>query len=76
MTRSVTLRMDEESLRRLRHSAADAGMSLSAWIASTLEGLVPKDGQIEDARIRPLQRLERGFPLGGKPLTRDELNTR
>ena len=76
MAVNVTLRMDEELLRKLRHKAVDAHMSLSAWITATLESLVPRDQEIEDARIRSLERMERGFHLTGRGLTRDELHAR
>jgi hypothetical protein len=68
--------MDEELLRKLRHNAVDAGMSLSTWIAVTLEGLVSRVGEVDRARIRSLERLERGFRLGGKRMSRDELHAR
>ena len=76
MTRNVTLRMDEGLLRKLQHKAVDERMSLSAWITKTLEGLVPKDKELEDARIRSLSRMERGFHLGGRRMARNELHAR
>ena len=76
MSKNVTLRMDEELLRKLRHRAVDAHMSLSAWITATLEDTIAARKEIEDARNRSIERLERGFHLGGKPMTRDELHAR
>lgn len=76
MTRNVTLRMDEELLAELRHRAVDAQMSLSAWITATLDSLVPRSGEMAATRARALTRMERGFHLGGKPLTREELHVR
>jgi hypothetical protein len=76
MTRNVTLRMDEELLAELRHRAVDAHMSLSAWITMMLEALVPLTSEIEETRVRAIARMERGFHLGGKPLSRDELHAR
>ncbi len=75
-TRNVTLRMDDDLLRRLRHRAVDAGVSLSAWITSTLKSAVGKDVVVERARNRALRRMERGFHLGGRPLDRDGIHAR
>ena len=33
MTKNITLRMDEEVLRKAKHIAVEHDMSLSAWIA-------------------------------------------
>ena len=74
MTKNVTLRMDVELLRELRHRAVDADMSLSAWITATLKGLTAAHKEIEDARIRSIERIERGFHLGGRRMARDELH--
>jgi len=76
VSKNVTLRMDEELLRKLRHRAVDAHMSLSAWITATLEDFVAGQKEIENARNRSIERLERGFHLGGKRMTRDELHAR
>lgn len=76
MTKNVTLRMDEGLLVELRHRAVDAHMSLSAWITATLENLVPRAGETEAASTRAIRRMERGFHLGGEPLTREEAHAR
>lgn len=76
MTRNVTLRIDEELLRDLRHRAVDSDMSLSAWIVSVLQHQVAEEAQCAAARHRALQRLKSGFPLGGQPLGRDESHAR
>ncbi len=72
MTRNVTLNIDEELLIELRHRAADAKMSLAAWITSVLESHVRKIRDLELARERALKRLDSGFHLGGAPLSRED----
>ncbi len=57
MGSNITLRMDDDLLKRLRHRAVDAGMSLSAWITKKLEELVPKDQEIDEAKARSLERM-------------------
>lgn len=76
MTRNVTLRMDEELLAELRHRAVDAHMSLSAWITATLEALVPRATELDEVRERAIKRMEKGFDLGGSPISREDLHAR
>jgi hypothetical protein len=68
--------MDEDLLAELRHQAVDAHMSLSAWITTTMETLVPCRNEIEEASKRAITRMDRGFHLGGKPLSREALHAR
>lgn len=76
MTKNVTLRMDEDLLGELKHRAVDAHMSLSAWITVTLKSLAPPPRELDEVRTRAIKRMERGFHLGGNPLSRDELHDR
>ncbi len=74
--KNVTLSLDEEILRRVRHQAVDHSLSLSAWVAELLKRTVADEDRFMKARPRALKRLERGFRLGGKPLTREEAHAR
>jgi len=76
MTKNVTLRMDEDLLGELRHRAVDAHMSLSAWITATLKDMNPPPRELEELRSRAIKRMDQGFHLGGKPMTRDEIHAR
>jgi hypothetical protein len=76
MTRNVTLRMDEALLAELRHRAVDAHMSLSAWITATLESMAPPSCELDEIRAKAIKRMETGFHLGDKPMSRDELHAR
>ena len=76
MTKNVTLRMDASLLSELRHRAVDADMSLSAWITQTLASTASPQREIDEVRARAIRRLEKGFHLGSKPLTREELHVR
>jgi hypothetical protein len=59
-----------------RHRAADAGMSLSAWVVELLRQAADADEQRSAARERALRRLDRRFALGGRPLSREESHAR
>lgn len=76
MTRNVTLRMDESLLAELRHRAVDAHMSLSAWITATLKSIAPPSCELDKIRADAIKRMETGFHLGNKPISRDELHVR
>ena len=76
MTRNVTLRMDESLLAELRHRAVDAHMSLSAWITVTLKAVAPPSCELDAIRVDAIKRMEQGFHLGNKPMSRDELHDR
>ena len=76
MTKNVTLRMDEGLLRKLRHCAVDEGKSLSAWVATVLGELVEDQEGRDELRKQALSRLNKGYHLGGKPLSREEAHGR
>jgi hypothetical protein len=75
-TANVTLRIDKHLLRKLRHRAVDENMSLSGWITALLERTLESEASFQLARKRALKRLDRGFSLGGKPLTREQAHAR
>ena len=72
MTKNVTLRLDEEILKRCRYEAVEAGISLSQWIADTVSEKVGSRQFHEALRNHALSILESGINLGGTPLSRDE----
>jgi predicted transcriptional regulator len=77
MTTNVTIRMDDELLRKVRHRAVDAKVSASQWIAKVLQDATAPESSREDTvRRRALRRLERGFRLGGRPLDRGQAHER
>lgn len=76
MTRNVTIRMDEDMLRALRHRAVDEQMSLSRWIVHVLRQASQPAESREEMRQRALSRLATGFHLGGRALSREETHGR
>ena len=73
MTRNVTLRLDEAVLRRARQEAVQKNRSLSQWLSDLNLQSTSRTSGYEAARRRALKRLQKGFHLGGKPLTREEI---
>jgi hypothetical protein len=76
VTKNVTIRLDEAILKKCRHRAIEDDKSLSQWITDVLVKVVSEKEQYEAARKRSIQRMERGFHLGGKALPRGESHER
>ena len=73
---NLTIQVNRELVRKARILAARRGTSISGLLASELERLVGEDEAFEAARRCALQFLERGFHLGGKRVSREELHER
>jgi hypothetical protein len=76
MRKNITLRLDEAILKEARHRAVGADQSLSQWVTGLITREVGKEEAYERARRRALNHMEKGLPLGGKPIPRDELHER
>ena len=76
MARNVTLRLDDALLQKARHEAVRQNQSLSQWLADLIGQSVMQGSAYSAARRRALKRLDEGFDLGGKPLTRDQAHER
>jgi hypothetical protein len=76
MGKNITLRLDESVVRKARHAAVEQDQSLSEWVAGLIANEVSRKDRAASARARALRRLERGFHLGGTPLSRDEMHER
>ena len=76
MKANITLKLDKELLREARILAAEQGTSISALLAAKLEEAVRKRRDYEAAKKRALAILNKGWNLGGRPLSRDEMHER
>lgn len=76
MTRNLTLRIDASVLRLARQSAVAEELSLSQWITQLITRNVQRLGQYQRAKRRATKRLQRGYSLGGTPLSRDTIHDR
>jgi hypothetical protein len=77
--RNVTITLDEDVLRAVRHRAVDRGLSLSKYVAKVLERDVQAADDNAAAREDFLRLIRRGVGPGwdGKVTwTRDELHER
>jgi hypothetical protein len=73
---NVTVQLDRELIRKARILAAKRGTSVSGLLASELKKLIGEDEAYESARRSALEFLEKGFRLGGKKVSREELHER
>ena len=75
-TRNFTLRIDRELLQKVKALAERERKSISAFVTELLRQKLRKDADYEHAKRRSLARMRRGYDLGFKPLSRDELHER
>lgn len=52
MTSNITLRLDEKTLRRIKHLAVDRHVSVSAWVSDLVTRAVDELDGFEPARRR------------------------
>jgi len=76
MTKNVTIRFDEAILKQCRHAAVEEEKSLSRWISDVLVKTVSEKNEFLKVKERALLRLEKGFHLGGRPLSRKDIYER
>jgi hypothetical protein len=73
---NITVAIDPGLLKKARAVAARRGQSVSALLADELRDLVEEDARYTAARKRALSLLSSPLPLGGVPLSREELHER
>lgn len=76
MTTNITLRLDEKTLRRLRHIAVDQQTSVSAWVGNLVNRAVAELDSFEPARRRALQAMKQPVPVQEGPLSREQAHGR
>jgi predicted transcriptional regulator len=73
---NITLKLDKDLVRRARVLAAEQGTSVSALLAAKLEEDLNRRASYEEAKKRALADMAKGWDLGGRPLTREEMHER
>ena len=74
---NITVKIDEELVRKAKILAARRGTSVSRLVAEQLDALVQRDERFQIARERARRRLAKGYDLGWTPPAgRDELHER
>jgi hypothetical protein len=76
MTKNITLRMDEQLLKDVKHIAVEKDMSVSAWITQVVEKEAKSDLRYDEAAKGIMRMMEEAKDYGGKIYTRDEMHER
>ncbi len=76
MTGNITLRLDQKTLRRIKHLAVDQQTSVSAWVGELVTRTVAELDGFEPARRRALRAMENPIPVREGPLSREEAHER
>ncbi len=64
MRRNLTVKLDEDTIRKAKVVAAKRSTSVSRLVADEIDRLVREDDAYEQARVEALADLDSGFDLG------------
>jgi len=76
MGSNITLRLDEKTLRRIKHLAVDRQTSVSAWVSDLVTRSVAELDGFEPARRRALDAMHEPIPVREGPLSREQVHER
>ena len=65
MKQNITLAIDNELLKRARTLAVQRGTSVGSLLEDTLQSIVERETEYEQAKRKALARLSAPFRLGG-----------
>ena len=74
--KNVTLKLDDNLLKKARTIAVEEDASLSQWVTNLIKIEVIRKTKYQKAMHRILSLMHKGLNLGGKPLTRDAAHER
>ena len=64
MLKNITLRIDEDTLKRGKHIAVEQGKSLSKWVTELIEKSSHNASEVNKARAHALKMIKKGVNLG------------
>lgn len=73
---NITLKLDKDLVRKIRVLAAENGTSVSALLSAKLEEELGRRAAYEEAKKHALAVLAKGWDLGGRVPTREEMHER
>lgn len=74
--KNITLKLDEAVLRKAKHAAVEEDQSLSEWVSNLIVSAIIRDEEFHSSRKRALSKIDKGFHLGGKVLSREQTHER
>jgi hypothetical protein len=72
----TTIDLPDEILHRAKIVAAERRTTLKALVLVGLDHVLHSMTETPDVQAEALARLQKGLPLGGQPLTRDQAHER
>lgn len=76
MKQNITLSLDKDLIRQAKILAAQNSTSISALLTEQLTRLVQKDDAYQQAMKKALATMAKGYDLGGKYPSREEIYDR
>jgi len=73
---NITLKLDKDLVRKIHVLAAENGTSVSALLSAKLEEELSRHIGYEEAKKHALAVLDKGWDLGGRVPTREEMRER
>ena len=73
---NLTISLEKDLLRSMKIIAAQNDTSITRLLIEMMEARAKPDANYERAKKRAMARMEKGWDLGFKPGTRDELHER
>lgn len=71
MHKNITLRIDENTLKRGKHIAVEQGKSLSKWVTELIEKSSHNAPEVDKARAHALKMIKKGVDLGKGKFSRE-----
>ena len=76
MTKNITIRMDEQLLKEVKHIAVERDMSVSAWITELIEKETQRKVRYAESKAFAQKAMEEAKDYGAATHNRDELHER
>lgn len=77
MKQNITLALDKELIKKAKTLAAQKETSVTQLLSKYLENVVKHEEHYQVAKRKALQKLRRGYHLGGKGVrSREDLHSR
>lgn len=73
MLKNITLRIDEDTLKKGKHIAVEQGKSLSKWVTELIEKSSHNAAEVERARSHALKTIRKGVNLGKSTFSRESI---
>ena len=73
MLKNITLRIDENTLKKGKHIAVEQGKSLSRWVTELIEKNSHNSAEIGKARAHALKTIRKGVNLGKESFSRNSI---